>query len=148
MYNLLENIFASKELYQHLMNPVCNRFGISHTELFILLFLANHPDMDTAKDIVCHRHMTKSSVSMAVKSLQQKGLVTGKFTESDHRSVHLTICPSAFDIILEGNKIQKDFHSVLFDNFSEEESELIKKLSCRISQNITEYMKREHSIVK
>ncbi len=50
-------------LNEKVIGEVSRDHGINATELSILLFLAGNPDLNTAKDIVESRLMTKSSVS-------------------------------------------------------------------------------------
>lgn len=52
-------------LYHKLQSPVLTRYRMTQIELDVLLFLANHPGLDTAKDIVEIRRLTKSHVSAA-----------------------------------------------------------------------------------
>ena len=73
MYNFVENIFLGKELYQTILAPVCDKYDMTHTEMVILLFLASNPHLNTATDIVKGRRMTKSLVSMSLRSLQERG---------------------------------------------------------------------------
>ena len=54
-------------LYHKLQSPVLARYQMTQIELDVLLFLANHPGLDTAKDIVEIRRLTKSHVSAAVE---------------------------------------------------------------------------------
>ena len=60
-------------LYHKLQSPVLARYQMTQIELDVLLFLANHPGLDTAKDIVEIRRLTKSHVSAAVEGLSRKG---------------------------------------------------------------------------
>ena len=50
-------------LYHKLQSPVLTRYRMTQIELDVLLFLANHPGLDTAKDIVEIRRLNKSHVS-------------------------------------------------------------------------------------
>lgn len=50
-------------LNEKVIGEVSRDHGINATEMSILLFLAGNPDLNTAKDIVESRLMTKSSVS-------------------------------------------------------------------------------------
>ncbi|MDO4482276.1 MAG: helix-turn-helix domain-containing protein [Bacillota bacterium] len=139
MNRLLENIFMSRELYQTILNPVCVKYGITHTEATVLLFLANNPHCDTARDIVERRRITKSAVSAATRDLQERGLIKGKYTNGNHRSIHLTICDSAKEIVEEGNKAQNDFFSVLTEGFTENEKTEFRRYFERVTENISEY---------
>lgn len=140
MHHSLDNIYAGKELYHHIMSPVCTKYCISPTEMLVVLFLANNPQLDTATDIVGHRHLTKSSVSMAVKGLLSKKLVE-TVTLGDHRVAHIKLCPAATEIVKEGALAQKKFFSVFFDGFSAEEKEILMGFLCRMTQNVDSYLK-------
>ena len=61
-------------LYHKLQSPVLARYQMTQIELDVLLFLANHPGLDTAKDIVEIRRLTKSHVSAAVEGLSRKAI--------------------------------------------------------------------------
>lgn len=139
MNNLFENIFSSRDLYHSLMNPVCEKYGITHTELVILLFLANNPKLDTATDIVEKHRITKSSVSMSVRVLQERGLITGEFTDGNHRSIHLRVCEAASRIVKDGIEAQKRFLSVMTDGFSDQEKQNLRDYLERINRNIAAY---------
>lgn len=144
MYNLLESIFMSKELYQTILEPICNKYNMTFTEMVILLFLANNPEHDTATDIVAKRRLTKSAVSMAVRALQNRGFITGKFADGNHRSIHLKVCESANDIIREGRKTQKAFLQIVTNDFSDSEKESLQNHLTKIIKNINQY----HSKIK
>lgn len=139
MYNILENIFISKELYQTIFDPVCSKYKLNHTEIVVLMFLKNNPGYDTAKDIVERRGFTKSSVSMAVRSLQDRGLIKGEYINGNHRSIHLKLCPLSEEIINDGLKAQEKFFSILTDGFSESEKEILKGCYLKVAKNISLY---------
>lgn len=138
---LLENIFACKELYLNLLNPVCDRYDMAHTELLILLFLASNPQSNTATDIVEQHKLTKSAVSMSVRALQDKGLIVGEYINGNHRSIHLKVCDAAQGIIKEGRAAQDKFIEILLTGFSDEEKLDFKRYFERITTNINLYNK-------
>lgn len=41
-----------KKIYDQSLEPVCKKYQLTRMELDILLFLANNPGYDTAKDII------------------------------------------------------------------------------------------------
>ena len=66
------NSTLTKKIYDRTMEPLCSQYHISRMELDILLFLANNPGYDTAKDIVCQKRFTKSHVSTSLHLLEEK----------------------------------------------------------------------------
>lgn len=139
MNNILEDIFLSKELYQTALNSVCCKYNLTHTEMIVLLFLSNNPQLNTATDIVKGRGLTKSSISMAVRTLQDRGLIFGEFADGNHRSIHLYISDSAKPIVKEGQMAQDAFFSILTEGFSKDEIANFKHYFNRISENIKSY---------
>ena len=136
MYNLLENIFISRDLYQAMIAPVCDKYDMTQAEMIVLLFLANNPQNDTATDIVEKRRMTKSAVSMAARALQEKGLITGG---GNHRSIHLRVCKNALGIIEDGRKTQDEYLKILTKDFSESERTAFRDYIMRVTDNIKHY---------
>lgn len=112
---------------------------MTHTEIIILLFLANNPKLNTATDIVRGRRLTKSAVSMSVRTLQDKGLVTGGFQDGNHRSIHLNICDVAANIVKEAEEAQNAYFSILSNGFSKDELEHFSRFFERVSDNIKSY---------
>ena len=142
MDHLLEHIFMSRELYQSILKPVCDKYDLTGTELIILLFLDENPPYDTATDIVEKRRLTKSSISMAVRNLEEKGFVVGEYVGRNRRSIHLKLQKSARPVICDGRAAQEDFFGILADGFSEEEKERLKTYFSRVNANIEAYHKR------
>lgn len=71
-------------------------------EFNILLFLANNPEFDTAAQIIKKRAFTKSHVSMSVRSLEERGLLTGEYYGTDRRTIHLKLTDAAAPMVSDG----------------------------------------------
>lgn len=52
-----------RRLYSRMLTPLLERYRLTQLEMDILLFLANNPEHDTARDMVELRHLAKSHVS-------------------------------------------------------------------------------------
>lgn len=128
-----------RTLYSHCIESVCEKHGLTHMELDILLFLANNPPFDTASDIVERRRLTKSHVSTSIKSLEQKGLLSKSYALENRKSVHLSLCPAASGIVSDGQAAQKEFFSIIFKDFQAEERAKLEELLSRIAANATEH---------
>lgn len=124
------------------MTPLCEKYGMTHTDMIILLCLASNPQDDTATDIVERRKLTKSAVSMSVRALQEKGLVIGEHMNGNHRSIHLRVCAPANDLIEEGRAAQDKFFDILMDGFTDEEKTRFRSYFERMTANIDAYNKQ------
>lgn len=122
-------------LYAQYSKPVCAKYGLTRMEFDILMFLHNNPQFNTAAEIVRMRMLTKSHVSSAVKTLEEKGCLSGTYKDGGHKAVRLTITEKADPIIRDGEAAQMDFASALFRGFSPEELTLYRNLFARICEN-------------
>lgn len=134
-----ENQAHIKSLYAECVEPVCRKFHLTRMELDILLFLANNPQFTTATEIVENRRLTKSHVSLAVNALVKKGYLVKYQSEHNHKTIHLSLCPSAGDIVHDGQDAQKLFGSIIFKGFTPEDHEQITRLFERLTRNIEHY---------
>ena len=136
--SLIDFFSSGSDIYDRLLMPVCEKHGLSYIEMTILLFLANNPALDTAKDIVEKRHIAKSHVSVSVKSLCEKGLIYGEYRDGNHKLVRLSILPTAKDMIHDGQEIQKEYVRILTQNLTVEEINTLKNCIKKIGLNILE----------
>ena len=96
MENIFQHYAAGESLYTKTVSPVCEKYGLTYMEFTVLMFLANNPQFDTAAEVVKYRHLTKSHVSMSVRSLQGRGLIRGEYREPNRRTIHLSIFSRKF----------------------------------------------------
>ncbi len=134
----LDLVAVQSDLYETYMKPVCQSYSLTSMELSVLLFLSNNPEYDTAKDIVKIRHLTKSHVSIAVSSLEERGFLKKEYRDGDHKTVHLILEPACAEILRKGREAQYEFLSVIRRGFSEEELETISGYLRRIHENMSE----------
>ena len=129
--------YASGEyLYDRMCAPLCQKYGLTHMEFVVLMFLANNPGFDTAAQIVKYRRLTKSHVSLAVRALLERRFLIGEDGIDDRRTIHLSLTDDAEEIVKEGRALQKRFFESLFEGFSQEERNQIAGFMLRIDQNI------------
>ncbi|MFQ9151150.1 MAG: MarR family winged helix-turn-helix transcriptional regulator [Blautia sp.] len=95
-------------LNEKVIGEVSKDHGINATEMGILLFLSGNPSLDTAKDIVENRMMTKSSVSRAVDSLVRQGYIRTREDAFDRRITHLVLEEKADPVIELGMQAQEE----------------------------------------
>lgn len=135
----LEGILAGKELHTAVFTPICTKYDLTHAEMSVLLFLHDNPEHNTATEIVEKLRLTKSHVSLSVRSLLDRGYIIGEHEGKDHRSVHLKVCESVKNIVEEGRQAQAEYFSILFNGFSEEEKEHFRTYILKIIHNAESY---------
>ena len=137
--NYFDVTAVAKKHYAKLLEPVCKEWNLTRNELDILLFLYNNPEYDRAADIVSHRGIAKSHVSMSVASLEEKGLLLRRFDENDRRTAHLELTDAGRVIAAQAKEKQVQFFSLLFQGISKEEFDLWKKIHHQIHKNIENF---------
>ena len=128
------------KVYQSFISKVAEKHNLTNIEIDVLLFLANNPSFDTAKDIVNYRHIAKSYVSKAIDLLLKKHLLSSYVDENDRRITHLIINTSASEIINDGRTAQQDFINVLHRNISPEDLNILNSVINQINQNLKNYI--------
>lgn len=134
-------MLQAKKEYDRALEPACQKWSLTHNELDVLLFLHNNPGLDRAADIVSHRGMAKSHVSLSVTRLGRRGLLSRRADSADRRTVHLELAPSALAIAEEGRQIQQSFFHRIFQGMTPEELamwQVIIEKVCRNIENLEE----------
>ena len=125
-----------RKLYCSLFTPTQERRGLTQLELDILLFLANNPACDTARDIVEKRHLAKSHVSVGIDALAGRGLLARQMREGNRKTIHLILTEAAAPIVEEGRAVQRQYGELLLAGFTEEEKEELFRLLDQIGENV------------
>ena len=79
--------------YAESLRPLERRWTLTGNEIDVLLFLANNPGYDTARDAVEMRGLSKSHVCKSVDALTRRGWLAGEQDKRDRRCVHLRLLP-------------------------------------------------------
>lgn len=137
-YTRLLQFFQQYTKYcDYQFQSVLDRKGITMREVHVLLFLANNPEYDTARDITVLRGISKSQVSQAVDLLSADGFLTRTPDAEDRRIVHLSISPEGWPLAKECQKIQEFCGEQLVRGMSEDEVTTLRALFERIIDNGT-----------
>ena len=94
------------KFYAYQFAPFLERTGLSMREVHVLLFLANNPECDTARDVSEYRGISKSQVSQAVELLAAEGILRRAVDEEDRRVVHLSVTEDGAPLARECQEIQ------------------------------------------
>lgn len=126
---------VTTELYNRFIDPVCQKYGVSRIEFGILSFISRYPQFNRAADIVKYKGLSKSYVSLSIKSLTEKGFLEGHKNENDHKNIYLYLLPACNALIKEGEKAQKEFCATIYDGFEKEEIDAFFSALKRITEN-------------
>ncbi|MGM9650569.1 MAG: MarR family winged helix-turn-helix transcriptional regulator [Faecousia sp.] len=140
MNGILKSIYVGRELHTLLFAPVCRKYGVTLTEILILLYLSSGDGRDTATDIVEGLKLAKSHVSVSVRNLEARGYLTGSYAENNHRTIHLRVCPAAEALLAESSRVQSRLLAVTQQGFTEEERAMLDDYIRRMTENMNLYL--------
>ena len=133
---LLTLLKSVSEGYESQIALLSKDEGLTALEGKILSFLRYNEGLDSPSDIVRLLSLSKGDVSMAVKSLEEKGYLSKTKDPLDQRKSHLRLLGKADPLLKKIDAMRKDYFASLFKDFSPEEIALFKTLIERMSQNV------------
>ena len=146
--NALRMISIGRKLsniYAGLCAPVCKKYGINQTSFDILLFCANNPENNTARDICAMRGIKSGIASVSTDLLIENGLLSRTTDPNDRRIFRLTPTEKAAEIIEEGRRIQEYFAGTLREGVTEEELTAFSSLVGKLEANLSRFGKENLS---
>lgn len=142
----VETIVTASQMFGHarrltsayclFTQPLCDRLGMPQPALDILLFLANNPGCDTAKDICQIRGLKPGIVSLHVKNLVSEGLLTREEIPGDRRKYRLAPTEKAGEAIRLGREAQRQFGRLLLEGLNDEDTASILACVKTIDRNL------------
>lgn len=124
--------------YDRQFLPLLERTGLSMREIHVLLFLANHPGQDTARDVTELRGLAKSQVSQAVEALTGRGLLARRADGEDRRIIHLEITGKGAPLAREAQAVQAACGRRMLAGLTEEERTVFLNLLERVLRETEE----------
>ena len=126
-----------EEAYTTVMRPLTVELKMAQPAVDILLFLANNPGMDTARDICTYRHLKPSIVSFHVDNLVQQGYLERQAIPEDRRKCRLVCTDKAAPVIRRGRAVQETFSRQLTEGLTPEELEICFRCFTVFGENMT-----------
>ncbi len=134
------------EAYHAALQPICRDTGLPPMAVDILMFVANNPDNDTAKDICRCRGLKAGIVSVHIDRLVNEGLLLRQDVPDDRRKTRLVCTEAAGGIIERGRELQKNFAQRLLSGLSDAEIEVFHDCLTVLGNNIDEIRKNGSSM--
>ncbi|MCI8694899.1 MAG: MarR family transcriptional regulator [Lachnospiraceae bacterium] len=138
------NIAFARNFYQAYCircKSLCRELRMPQTAFDILMFLANNPDYNTAKDIVELRGLKANLVSVNVERLVREGYLERNDFPGDRRKTVLACTPKAQPIIRRGEELQEEFFRDIFRDVDEASRENFHRVMEQVDRNLNKIMK-------
>ena len=125
------------DAYAAAMRPLAQETGLPQGAVDILLFLANNPGLDTARDICACRGLKPGIVSRNVENLTAGGYITRQSVPGDRRKCRLVCTPKAEPIVSRGRALQEAFFARMTEGVSHGDLEACLRCFAAFDQNLT-----------
>ena len=132
-------------VYEFFCAPVCKKYELTQSAFDVMLFLANNPSYNTARDVCEVRGLKKGIVSVVTEQLVQRGYLVRENDPSDRRIQRLQLTDLSEPIVADGRTAQKKFMSGISAGLSEQELGQYRVITEKIRENIVEI---ERKLVK
>ena len=126
-----ELLTANKKImhvYESFCTPLCKKYQLNQSDLDLILFIANNPMYNTAKDVCEIRGIKKGIISVTTERLVQSGYLIRKNDIHDRRIQRLCLTEKCQPIIADGREITA--------GLTDEELKLYQKLSEKIRDQV------------
>ena len=105
----IEISFKTAQAYSAMCKPLCQELKLPQTAFDILMFLANNPGLDTARDVCTYRGLKPGIVSFHVEKLVQEGYLLRQPAPGDRRKCRLVCTRRAEPVVQRGRQVQEAF---------------------------------------
>lgn len=134
----LSFVKKSETVYQKFCQGVIRDWDLNPTSFQVIMFVANNPQYNTARDLCRIRGIKTGIASVAIEQLIQTGLLERRTDLSDRRIQRLYVTPAAERLVEQGREVQKDFARTISDALTEEETEIYFRLNEKLMRRIDE----------
>lgn len=122
--------------YETFCQPVCKKYQLSQTSFDVLMFLANNPEYNTARDICEIRGIRTGIASVAIDLLVKSGYIQRQPDASDRRITRLILTEKSEEIVQSGRLSQREFGMQMTAGISKEEMDAYMKTAQKFRANI------------
>ena len=130
-----------RRYYDRQFTDLLARSGLTMREMDVVLFLANNPACDTARDVTELRGLAKSQVSAAVDLLAERGLLLRLPDRTDRRVTHLALTDRGEALGREAREIQGTCLSALLAGLEPEEAACFQRLLEKVLTHAEEQLR-------
>ena len=127
-----------KKLLEKKIAPIMKEYDLRIVELDILFFLSKDKHLDTAKEIMQKKHLSKAHISKSIDNLKKRNLIRISEDAQDHRILHIALDESAYEVVDKVMKVYTECLQTIHKGITEEEWEIVHRVLHKMLQNIEE----------
>lgn len=137
-FDFLDQLIYAARCQEHICKSLLEEYKLRASELDVLMFLALHPDVHTAKEICDDRLIAKSLVSTSVEMLVSRGFIARRTDPADRRRTLLTLLPEADAIVARAAAMTDTFAAQVCTGISPEDMRTFERVLAQMRHNMNE----------
>lgn len=124
------NAFIIRKLKEHGLTSLAPSHGD-------VLFVLYKQDNSTMIDIADKIHRTKATLTVLIDKLEENGFVTREKSSQDNRNTLIALTDKGKKLKPIFEQILKELNDLLYNNFTEEEAQLLDSLLVKMVKNLS-----------
>ena len=128
----------SNMVYEKYFDALVRKWGLNSTSFQVLMFFADNPENNTARDMCRMRSMKTGIVSVAIEQLSAAGLLERRMDLNDRRIQRLYLTDKAQPLVEEGRALRVRFFERLKQGMTEEEFLIYFNLTMKLQSTVEE----------
>lgn len=122
--------------YQESCKESLGDYSFTPNETAMMIFMLEHPDVDTAKEIAVNLGISQSLICRSVDSLTRKGFLSTEKDKKDRRVNHLTLNIEDKELKETLGTMKVDFLSKMTDGIDEKDLDIFQKVVDQMAENV------------
>ena len=131
-----------KLFYYQSFQALAEQYELQMLDIDLLLFMFNNPTLNTARDAVALRGLSKSNVSTSLAKLHQRALVRLQTDPDNRRLQRIFLTDTGTAITRELRSCQQACFSQLLAGFTPDEQAQLRQYLRRMLDNICAALKK------
>lgn len=123
-------------VYEKYCQEVIKQWDLNCTSFQVIMFFANNPELNTARDLCQHWGMKTGIASVAIDQLTQAGLLERLRDPDDRRLQRLYLTERAEPLAEQGRAVQERYFLRIKGDMTEEEFQNYISLIAKLNDNI------------
>lgn len=116
---------------------IMKKFGLTARQSLIIAYLSTHKkDVVTQKTLEDALNLTNPTITVMVKSMMEKGLISRERMPDDARKYRLSLTDKAKQVEQASRKAAKDMDRAFYTGVSEEEMQVFEGVLGKIMRNL------------
>lgn len=128
----------SNRVYEKYCETVIRQWGLNSTSFQVIMFFADNPEDNTARDLCRLREMKTGIASVAIEQLARMGLLERRTDQEDRRIQRLYLTEKAAPLVEAGREVRRRFFEQIRTGMTAEEFDIYFRLTMKLKSTIEE----------